>query len=146
MPDRTILLIEDNEDDIFFMQRALKQTGVKGSLNVVEDGEEAIAYLTGTGNYQDREEFPLPCIVLLDLKLPRKNGLEVLEWIREQEEFARMVVIVFTSSRHAKDIAAAARLGANSFLVKPPNVDELSNVMAVVRNYWLDRDQFVAGY
>lgn len=141
----TILLIEDNEDDIFFMKRALKNAGIKNPIQAIEDGQEAIDFFAGTGPYADRSRFPLPLMTLLDLKLPRKNGLEVLEWIRSQSDFSRLVVIVLTSSRHNKDVVSAARLGANSFLVKPSNVEDLSHLMNLIKEYWLKQDQIVLG-
>lgn len=144
MPNRTILLVEDNADDVFFMRRALKKAGIAALLQVVEDGQEAIHYLSGQGDYSDRQKAPLPSLVLLDLKMPRKSGLEVLEWVRRQPELGGLVVIVLTSSRQSKDVAAAARLGANSFLVKPPNVDELTDLMTVVLRYWWENDLIVA--
>lgn len=144
MSSRTILLIEDNEDDIFFMRRALEKAGIECNLQVTEDGEQAIDYLSAAGEFRDRSSFPLPSLILLDLKIPKKNGFEVLEWIRNRPESAGLVIIVLSSSRHARDVAMAARLGANSFLVKPPNIDELSDAMRAVKTYWWDNDQIVA--
>jgi CheY-like chemotaxis protein len=137
-----ILLVEDNEDDVFFMKRALQGAQIENPLQVAEDGQEAIDYLEGTGKYEDREQFPLPLMVLLDLKMPRRNGLEVLEWIRSQPQFKTMVVVVLTTSREGSDLERAYQLGANSFLLKPSNVKTLSQMMAALKIYWLTYNQF----
>jgi DNA-binding response OmpR family regulator len=144
MSNRTLLLVEDDKDDVFFMRRALSKAGFECPVHVVEDGESAISYLAELAPSDDDGVSPGPTLVLLDLKLPRKNGLEVLEWIRARPGFAAVVVIVLTSSRHNKDIVAAARLGANSFLVKPPNVDQLCRLMRAVKDYWWEHDQIAA--
>src|SRR6476620_1948906 len=117
---KPVLLVEDNEDDVFFMQRAFKIAGIANPLMVTEDGQQALDYLAGRGKFSDRARFPLPCMVLLDLQLPLVQGVDVLKWIRSQFEFQTLLVIVFTSSRVDRDIEAAYRCGANSFLVKPP--------------------------
>ena len=116
----TILLVEDDENDVFFFERAMKLAGMSNPLHVAQDGRQAIDYLKAVSDYADRAEFPLPSLVLLDLKLPRVRGLDVLKWIRGQPEFQTMIVIVFTSSGLASDIDKAYRLGANSYMVNPP--------------------------
>ncbi|MBI2949500.1 MAG: response regulator, partial [Verrucomicrobia bacterium] len=116
---RALLLVEDSEDDVFLMRRALKEADVINPLLVVEDGQEALDYLGGTGKYRDRTEYPLPAVVFLDLKLPYKSGHEVLKWIRQQKEFEALVVIVLTSSNEPYDLSKSYALGANSYLVKP---------------------------
>src|SRR5688572_4680933 len=93
-----LLLVEDNEDDVFIMKRALEGAGVKNPLFVVEDGRQAIDYLQGTGKFADRQLFPLPALVFLDLKLPYVSGFEVLTWIREQPLLSSVVIVVLTSS------------------------------------------------
>lgn len=139
-----ILLVEDNEDDIFFMKRALKSAGVENPLQVATDGQQAIEYLQGEGKFSDRTEFPLPILVLLDLKLPYKNGHEVLRWIREQIEFEALVVIVLTTSRETSDIEKAYRIGANSYLVKPPGAPELVAIVNAFKQFWLTHNQFTS--
>src|SRR4051812_10850728 len=114
-----ILLAEDREDDILIMRKAFAQTDFPGSLFVVRDGEEAIAYLQGGAPYSNRAEYPLPALLLLDLKMPRKNGFDVLAWIRQQSHLVALRVIVLTSSEAASDLKLAYELGANSFLAKP---------------------------
>jgi CheY-like chemotaxis protein len=135
-----ILLVEDDENDIFFMERGMKEAGITRRLQVVMDGQEAIDYLGGTGEYSDRDRFPLPCLILLDLKLPRVMGLEVLKWVRRQPELETIIVIIMSSSKLAPDIAMAYRLGANSYLVKCSG-DKLSQMLVRVRQYWLELNQ-----
>src|ERR1051326_416272 len=111
-----LLLVEDNEDDVFLMVRALKSAGVDLPLQVLSDGREALDYLSATGPYADREVYPLPAVIFLDIKLPQLSGLEVLRWLRNQpqSELRRTVVIVLTSSNHPGDVRNAYDLGANS--------------------------------
>lgn len=136
-PTGTILLVEDNPDDVFFMERVFKAEGIQNPLKVAEDGQEAIDYLAGVGEFADREKFPLPCLTLLDLKLPRKTGHEVLAWMRKNEEMRKIIVIALTTSREPKDIDDAYRLGVNAYLVKPTNPSELATMMRRVRDFWL---------
>jgi CheY-like chemotaxis protein len=140
----TILLVEDNEDDVFLMKRALKGAGVTNPLQVVEDGQQAIDYLSGTAAFTDRSQFPLPAIVFLDLKLPILLGLQVLSWIRKQPHLEDVVVVVLTSSNEPSDLKEAYRLGANSYLVKPPTADQLIDLAKAFRWYWLEFNQFAS--
>lgn len=133
-----ILLVEDNPDDVFFMQRACKTAGLENPVHVAEDGIKAIEYLSGVGKFEDRDAFPLPCVVLLDLKLPGKSGLEVLAWMRGREEFTTRVVIVLTTSREPRDIQEAYRLGANAYLVKPTSPSQLAELVAAIKRFWID--------
>src|SRR5579859_3819304 len=112
MMTRPILLVEDDENDVFFFKRAMKKTGVANPLQVATNGQEAIHYLQGTGKFAERAQFPLPELVLLDLKLPFVMGLDVLRWIRQQSGLVPIVVIL-SASQEESDIAAAYRLGAN---------------------------------
>lgn len=137
-----ILLVEDNEDDVLLMRRALKAAGVRNPLYVVEDGQEAIDYLAGAGPFSDRVKFPLPHLVFLDLMLPLKSGHEVLEWIRQQPQLASTVVIVLTSSGAQSDLNKAYKLGANSYLVKPPTAEELVDLIKAFQWYWLQCNHF----
>ena len=138
------MLIEDNEDDIFFMKRAIKSAAIENSLQVVTDGQQAVEYLEGTGKFSDRTQFPLPMLVLLDLKLPHKNGHEVLRWIREQPEFETLIVLILTTSREASDIEKAYRLGANSYLVKPPGAPQLIEIVKALKQFWLLHNEFTS--
>ena len=139
--NRTILLVEDDENDVFFFERAAKLAGMMNPLHVAQDGRQAIDYLQGTGAYADRTEFLLPGLVLLDLKLPYVMGLNVLKWIRAQPEFQTIIVIVFTASKMATDIDTAYRLGANSYLTKPVSPERLQEILVVIKQYWLDLNE-----
>jgi CheY-like chemotaxis protein len=139
-PTGPILLVEDNPDDVFFMRRACKSAGLQNPLQVAEDGDKAIDYLAGTGQFADRATYPLPCVTLLDLKLPGKDGLEVLGWIQGREEFTTRVVIVLTTSREPRDIQEAYRLGANAYLVKPTSPTQLAEIVAAIKAFWIDHN------
>src|SRR5438046_1544463 len=120
MPERAVILLaEDREDDVLLIRRAFARAQVTNPFFVVRDGEEAIEYLKGEGRYSNRAEYPLPSLMLLDLKMPRTDGFEVLKWIREQPDLRGLRVIVLTTSDHIRDANLAYQLGANSFLVKP---------------------------
>ncbi len=132
-----ILLVDDDENDVFFMKHAFHLAKIQDLLQVVGDGQAAIDYLSGVGDFADRERFPLPSMILLDLKMPYKNGLEVLEWIRQQGQFHGMVIIVLTSSAHADDIDRAYQLGANSFVSKPASMEERTDLANAIKAFWL---------
>ncbi len=133
----TILLVEDDANDFFLIQRAFRKANLANPLQVVGDGEEAVSYLIGEGHYADRMKYPLPVLLLLDLKLPRKSGLEVLTWLREQPVLKRLPVVVLTSSKEPADINRAYDLGANSYLVKPLGFDALLDMVESLNLYWL---------
>jgi len=133
----TVLLVEDNPDDVLLTRRAFAKVHSPAPLEVVVDGEEAIDYLRGAGTYADRERFPLPLLILLDLKLPRRSGFEVLEWLRGQPGLRRLPVVVLTSSGQSPDVNRAFDLGANSYLVKPVRLDDLVNLIKTLNLYWL---------
>jgi len=133
----TILLVEDDPNDVLLIQRAFRKSNVANPIQVVGDGEEAIAYLSGRGPYADRERYPLPVLLLLDLKLPRKSGFEVLEWLRQQPGLKRLPVAVLTSSAETPDINRAYDLGANSYLVKPVRFEGLLRMVQTLNLYWL---------
>ncbi len=133
---KTILQVEDDPNDVFFFQRAMKKAGAANLIRVAEDGQQAIDYLQGAGKFADREQFPLPALVLLDLKLPYVMGLEVLRWIRQQPG-TPMVVVMLTASSEDADIAAAYRLGANGFLVKPSEAGKMEDMVKAIRDFWL---------
>ena len=140
--DQPILLIEDSEDDVFFMRRALRDACISNPLFVAGDGQKAVDYLSGAAEFSDRSKFPIPTLVFLDLKLPVKTGLDVLSWLREQESLCSVVVVVLTSSQEPKDLRQAYRLGANSYLVKPGTTSRLAELMRVVKAYWLEVNLF----
>jgi CheY-like chemotaxis protein len=137
-----ILLVEDNEDDVFLMKRAVSAAGIANPLHVVEDGQQAIDYLAGTGPFAARDKHPLPAIIFLDLKLPIKNGLQVLEWIRSEKQFESLVVVVLTSSNEPSDLREAYKLGANSYVVKPPTAAQLIDLAKAFKWYWLQFNRF----
>jgi CheY-like chemotaxis protein len=134
---RSILQVEDEENDVFFFKLAAEKAGLLNPLQVARDGREAIDYLAGTDKYADRHQFPLPVIILLDLKLPQVPGLEVLKFIRSQPHLAKVVVLVLSSSDQDFDVEAAYRLGANSYIVKPANPAELNHAVDLIKAYWL---------
>lgn len=136
--NRAILLVEDNHDDVFLMTRALQSARIVNSLIVVESGQEAMDYLAGTGKFTDRDSYPLPAVVFLDLKLPLVFGHEVLAWIRSQPEFESLIVIVLTSSYEASDLSRSYALGANSYLVKPPTCEQLESLVKAFKWQWVE--------
>jgi CheY-like chemotaxis protein len=138
----TILLIEDSENDALLMQRALRKSAITDCVHIAKSGKEAIEYLKGVGPFSNREEFPLPQLILLDLQMPEMHGLKVLEWIRSQPEFRSTVVIVLSSSRLTGDIQLAYKLGSNSYLVKPPTLEMLYQTVAAIAQYWLALNQW----
>jgi len=132
-----VLLAEDDANDILLIQRAFQKTNIANPLRVVRDGEEAVAYLSGQAPYADRDRHPMPVLLLLDLKLPRKSGFEVLQWLRQQSRLKRLPVVVLTSSNQNPDINKAFDLGANSYLVKPGGLDSLLELVKNLDMYWL---------
>lgn len=138
---RPILVVEDEENDLFFLLRALEKAGVANPLNSVGSGQEAVDYLTGAGAYSDRQKYPLPFLLLLDLKLPSLNGIEVVRWIRKQEPPIRNVlVVVLTSSTLRQDIEDAYAAGANGYITKLADPEMLVSTMKDLANWWLRRN------
>ena len=135
--NKVVLLVEDNEDDVFIMQNALKKAQINNPLFVAEDGRKALDYLEGRGKFADRAQFPLPAFVLLDLKLPQIHGLDVLKSIRANPALPPLLVVVLTSSDQEPDIERAYRLGANSYLTKPPTPHKLDSLVKCLGEYWL---------
>ena len=132
-----ILVVEDNPADAELMLRALRRANVANPVTVVEDGAEALDYLFGTGAHVGRPNGRTPRVVLLDLKLPKLSGLEVLERIRADERTARVPVVVVTSSREEPDVARSYELGANSYVVKPVEFEAFADAMVQVGMYWV---------
>jgi len=132
-----ILLAEDNKDHVLLIQRAFRQSGLVNPIHCVNDGEQAIAYLKGEGAYANRAEYPLPCLLLLDLKMPNKSGFEVLEWVRSQPALSRLRVVVLTTSGDMRDINRAYQLVANSFLTKPVDFRDFVQLATALKGYWL---------
>jgi CheY-like chemotaxis protein len=130
-----ILIAEDNPDDVFLLQEAFRKAGLSQRLEEVCDGVEAMAYLKGDGSYADRIRHPFPDVLLLDLNMPRMNGFEVLEWLRQDEQCKRLVVHVLTSSSRDADVQHAYDLGANSYILKPGRMDDLVT-LAIALKQW----------
>jgi CheY-like chemotaxis protein len=137
----TILLVDDSENDLVLMSLAFKKAEFDRPLQIVYDGEEAIAYLEGDGSYADRDKYPLPGLVLLDLNMPKKNGFEVLAWVRAQPAIRRIPIIILTASIRTEDVELAYDLGANSFLVKPAAIEDLVAMLRCLKN-WLQYNHF----
>ena len=139
---QTVLLVDDSENDLKLMEVAFQKAGFDSPLQMVHDGEEAIAYLKGEGPYADRNKFPLPGVILLDLNMPMKNGFDVLDWLRSQRQaFKRISTIILTASMRAEDVERAFDLGANSYLVKPSTLEELIAMIRCLRD-WLQINHF----
>ncbi len=132
-----ILQVEDDDNDVFFLRHAFQAAGITHSLQRARDGQEAIDYLTGSGEFADRKTYPMPCLTLLDLKMPRKGGLEVLQWMRQESGLSSLPVIVFSSSAQPSDIDRAYQLGANSFVVKPTLMEKRVQFAQLLNEYWL---------
>ena len=132
-----VLLADDNEDDVLALRHALRRARIAMPLQVVGDGEEAIAYLRGVGKFSNRAEFPLPDLFLLDLRMPKLDGFEVLEWLRQQPSLAPLRTIVLTTSDDFFDVDRAYALGANSFLTKSIDLLDFGNTLEATFNYWL---------
>lgn len=137
---RTILLVEDDENDVILIQRALRKGEIDAPIHVIWDGDKAIEYLSGTGRYQDVVPWPLPMVVLLDLRLPGRSGLEVLAWLDNHKSLALLPVVVFTNSTQDIDVSQAFALGANSYLKKPYTLAATTALLKTVAAYWLDHN------
>jgi CheY-like chemotaxis protein len=132
-----ILLVDDSEDDVFLIRKAFAKAKVRNPIHAVSDGEEAIAYLNGEGKYENREEYPLPILILLDLSMPRMDGFGVLRWIRAQPDFSNIPVLVLTHSEQLREVNEAYALGANSFLTKPGDFENYTELARILSEYWM---------
>src|SRR5439155_12819930 len=130
--EAVILLVEDGEDDVLLIRKAFARAYLDNPMHVVKDGEEAVAYLSGEGQYANRAEHPLPSLILLDLKMPRMDGFQVLEWLRAQPGIRGIPVVVLTTSDLMQDVNRAYTLGANSFLVKPMDFRDYADLGRVI--------------
>ena len=135
--ESTLLVVEDEANDRFLIERAARKARILNPLQMVTNGEEAVSYLKGERDYADRHAHPLPILVLLDLKLPRRSGIEVLSWIRGSPTFHTLPVVVLTSSPDSGDVQRAYQAGANSYLVKPVAFEGLQQMMESLGLYWL---------
>ena len=134
---RNVLLAEDNADEALLVQWAWKKVKLPGNLQIVRYGQEAVDYLEGEGKYADRDKYPLPDLVLLDIKMPKRTGLEVLEWIRHQEPLARLPVVIVSSSQIQSDVNRAHELGVNAYLVKPVDFDEFFRILQILAEFFI---------
>jgi CheY-like chemotaxis protein len=139
-----ILLVEDNHDDAALIQYAFEKADIRNPLVIVTDGDAAVDYIGRTGAYADRSGLPLPELILLDLKLPRRSGLEVLSFVRRHEPTRHTPVVVLTSSDQEADIRRSYERGANSFLVKPIGRDGLIDMARALKAYWIKLNHGVA--
>ncbi len=146
MKNKCILQVEDEEADIFLLKWVFQRAGIESPLRAVTDGQMAIRYLSGEGEYADRQKYPLPCLVLLDLKLPGMDGLEVLAWTRRQPNLRRLVVLVFSSSAQPKDVERAYELGANSYIQKPSDMEHTLEIAQLLKGWWLAYNHFAPVY
>lgn len=133
-----ILLVEDQQDDILLVTRAFKVAGIANPIQVVRSGTEALSYLSGEGKFANRAEYPLPRIVLLDLRMPGMDGYEVLTWVRKQDGLRGLPVIVLTSSNLISDVNRAYQLGATSFFVKDVDFQNTISLVQALKTYWMD--------
>lgn len=142
MPDQALfLIVEDNPDDATLLRRAFVKSKILNPVHVVSTADEAVAYLTGTGKYQNRAEYPLPSLVLLDLKLPGMSGHEFLAWLRKQDGLRGLRVVVLSSSDDMRDVNQAYQLGANSFLIKPADFERFVEISVALGGYWVWLDR-----
>lgn len=133
----SVLLVEDDLNDIFLVKRAFKLARVKNPLQVVTDGQEAVSYLKGDGKYADREQFPLPKLMVMDIKMPRRSGFEVLEWIKGNPgPLKRIPIVIVSSSEDPSDINRAYELGANAYMVKPVDYRAVEHLFEAITQYW----------
>ena len=137
MDEKIILLVEDNPDDVVLTLRALKKNNILNEVVVARDGVEALDYLFGTGIYAGRDTDILPIVVLLDLKLPKVDGLEVLQRLRGNERTMLIPIVILTSSKEERDLIRSYRLGANSYVVKPVDFNQFSEAVRQLGLYWL---------
>jgi CheY-like chemotaxis protein len=131
-----ILLVDDREEDVLLVRLAFQRASLPNPLYIVRDGEEAMSYLSGEGKYGNRAEYPLPDLMLLDLRMPRIDGFQVLQWLRQQPGFGNLPVIVLTSSEYLRDVDQAYKLGANSFMIKPLDFQNFLEMNKYLSGYW----------
>ena len=137
IPTEPILYVEDDKNDVFFMEFAFARISAPHPLRVARDGRQGLDYLAGNGQYADRAKHPPPCLVLLDLNLPVRSGFEILRWLRQQPQFQALPVLVFTASSRESDRETALHLGANEFITKPSNMAKLPLLLKGILDRWL---------
>ena len=133
----TVLLVEDDLNDIFLVKRAFKMAHLPEPLQVVTDGQEAINYLKGEGKYANRQGYPIPKLIVMDIKMPRRTGFEVLEWVKgDGRPLRRIPIVIVSSSDNPDDINRAYELGANAYMVKPVNFKAVEHLFESITHYW----------
>ncbi len=133
----TVLLVEDDLNDIFIVKRAFRSARIPNPLQVVTDGEEAISYLRGDGKYADRNAHPLPSLMVMDINMPRLSGFEVLEWVKgKPQPLRRIPIIIVSSSDSPGDINRAYELGANAYMIKPMDYRAVEHLFESITHYW----------
>ena len=137
MNNQCVLYVEDDPNDAFLLKHAFAKAEIPTRLQIVTDGQDAVDYLAGVGAFADRSRHPMPRLVVLDIKLPRKTGLEVLAWLRAQADLRGLPVIMFSSSGQPGDVELANRLGANSYVVKPAALEDWLAFAKTIRTFWL---------
>ena len=137
MKMKTILLVEDNPDDVVLTLRAFKKNNIANEVVVAGDGLEALDYLFGTGKYKDRDTSSMPAVILLDLKLPKMDGMKVLERMRADERTKLLPVVILTSSKEEQDVIGSYSLGANSYIRKPVDFNKFVEAVRHLELYWL---------
>jgi CheY-like chemotaxis protein len=135
---RNILHVEDDDNDIFLLQYAFEHVGIADPVHIVRDGQEAIEYLSGHGRFANRKAFPLPALIIMDLKMPRKSGLDALRWLGKQPTLRNVPVLMLSSSAQPEDITRAYEAGANAFVVKPSTNAERTRLATAIKHFWLD--------
>jgi CheY-like chemotaxis protein len=133
-----ILHVDDDPNDVLLVRQACRKAGLNCEWQALNDGDEAIAYFQGADKFADRDQYPLPNLVLLDLKMARLSGFDVLAWLRQDAKWHSLPVVVLTSSNQEADVQRAYSLGANSYLVKPVDFEKLVEIVQAVHHYWLN--------
>ena len=140
--EKIVLLIEDDPADARLIQRAFEKVFMGVRITRLPNGDDAVAYLAGETPFDNRNSYPLPTVILLDIKLPRRSGFEVLSWLRSRKDgLHRIPVVMLTSSRHSMDVDRAYDLGANSYLAKPDSNDQLTKMLSVFDQYWMSYNE-----
>lgn len=141
MEPKVILVAEDEPNDRFFIQRAFQDCGTRHRVMFVSDGQQAVDYLDGGAPFDDRQTFPAPAMLIVDVKMPRRNGFEVIQWVRAHRDWHCLPVLVFSSSSLAQDVQRAYQLNANTYLTKPPSYTLLMKAVGEICDYWFLRSQ-----
>jgi CheY-like chemotaxis protein len=132
-----VLLAEDDQNEVYLFQHAYEEANITAPLHIVRDGQEAIEYLSGTGRFADRSAYPIPTLIVTDFRMPRKNGIELLQWVRAQPGFRSLPVIMHSSSAYGADVELAYMSGVNAFIVKAAFMDLRITLANTIKDFWL---------